>query len=228
MTGNEYRLPRLLVTGFGPFPGAPVNPTAALVERLQNGPGIPALAEAIHIETLPVSWNDLPDRLARIGTMFAPDIAIHFGLSSKARGFTIERRGLNRKSVSREDAHGNVDPAPTIDPDGPAEVAATLPVSRLLHTLESAGLPAVRSDDAGDYLCNMTLYISAGHRLESLRPSMAGFIHVPPCHPGGGSKRFSPFTEDMLFQGAGGIITECIRVWHESHSPDDPASHPNA
>ena len=38
--------PRILITGFGPFPGAPVNPTAAMIEALAADPA--ALDGAIY------------------------------------------------------------------------------------------------------------------------------------------------------------------------------------
>ena len=48
--------PRVLVTGFEPFPGAPVNPTEWLVGRLSGMPPAIAGMRAFRAEMLPVAY----------------------------------------------------------------------------------------------------------------------------------------------------------------------------
>lgn len=49
-----------------------------------------------------------------------------------------------------------------------------VPVQAMLSAIETQGLPVGLSSDAGDYLCNFTLY-----RLLAEVP-MTAFLHVPP------------------------------------------------
>ena len=51
--------PRLLVTGFGPFPGAPENPTERLVRRARGGAGGGVRRER-------VSCGGAQDRISRV------------------------------------------------------------------------------------------------------------------------------------------------------------------
>ena len=61
---GEKDLPRVLVTGFEPFPGAPVNPTQWLVERLRNEPPSLRGMAAFRAELLPVDYRAIGPRLS--------------------------------------------------------------------------------------------------------------------------------------------------------------------
>ncbi len=93
--------PRLLVTGFEPFPGAPLNPTEWLVGGLRApSTGSEGIA-AFRAEVLPVDYAQVGPRLSEIGKDFRPDIAIHFGLAKECRGFRLERIARNSFAGAR-------------------------------------------------------------------------------------------------------------------------------
>ena len=75
----------VLVTGFGPFPGVPVNATMLLLPALS----LPAtkLFPDVHfvLEVLPTEWSAGPRRLERLLAETTPDLALHFGVSSRAK-----------------------------------------------------------------------------------------------------------------------------------------------
>lgn len=172
------RPPRILVTGFGPFPGAPDNPTDWLVSRLvADPPGGEGIA-AFHAEVLEVEYDRVGPRLSQLGTAFAPDIAIHFGLAAEASGFRLERVARNSHAGARADNAGRLPPAARIC-EGPDTLPSTLPLEAIAEDLATAGLPVEWSDDAGGYLCNTVFVLSRFHACEGLVPAMAGFIHVP-------------------------------------------------
>jgi pyrrolidone-carboxylate peptidase len=54
-----------------------------------------------------------------------------------------------------------------------------LPAHEISRSLTAAGIANVVSDDAGDYVCNATLYRSLAAVAGT--PRRVGFIHVPPC-----------------------------------------------
>jgi hypothetical protein len=62
-------MPTILITGFGPFPGAPYNPTINLVERLTRLRR-PALAAFVHVPLVNRSARPLRPRMFR-NTRFA-------------------------------------------------------------------------------------------------------------------------------------------------------------
>ena len=170
--------PRILVTGFTPFPGAPVNPTEHLVAALKSDPaGLPAGAE-LRAETLPVEYARVPGVLDALGRDFSPDIAIHFGLSARATGFTLERLARNAIAARKPDNAG-VLPAPACIVEGAADLPSTLPLDAMAAGLAAAGLPVCWSDDAGGYLCNYLFYLSRSPDFPGFAPAISGFVHVP-------------------------------------------------
>ncbi|GIL03282.1 MAG: peptidase C15 [Alphaproteobacteria bacterium] len=201
---------RLLVTGFGPFPGAPVNPTARLAEVLRARPPEWALAGegAFRAEVLDVDYAAIGPRLSRIGAEFAPDIAIHFGLAAECRGFRLERVARNSHAGARPDINGAL-PAATAICAGPATLASRLPLGAIAAALEAAGLPVEWSDDAGGYLCNMTMTLSLARACEGFAPAVSGFVHVPLTREAGGTA----LAEADLLAGARIIIDSCLAHW---------------
>src|SRR4029077_19343260 len=142
----------ILVTGFGPFPGAPFNPTGHLIAglvRLRR----PALADVTIIpHVFQTSYaavdRDLPKLLAK----HKPDALLMFGLAPRAKALRIETRARNA-SGSFPDMSGRALPGQQIRVDGPSDLA--LPYARhLLAAARSVKAPVTLSRDAGRYLCN--------------------------------------------------------------------------
>lgn len=175
--------PRLLVTGFEPFPGAPVNPTQWLVARLQAEPPELGAADAFRAELLPVDYRVIGERLSAIGRDFAPDIVLHFGLARTAAGFRLERVARNRFEAARPDNYGH---SPEDGPicAAPPVLPSTLPLDAIHAALTDAGLPVEWSDDAGGYLCNMAMTLTLAGACDGISPRISGFVHVPPIGPG--------------------------------------------
>ena len=112
---------------------------------------------------------DVWDELAPLLEAHRPDAVVAFGLSTKVATFAIERTARNAFDPKRPDARGELPLGEQIEPGGPATQ-----VSALSQELAAAlRHPHLRSDDAGNYICNLTLHrlLANGHR--------ATFIHVP-------------------------------------------------
>jgi len=166
--------PRLLLCGFGPFPAAPRNPSTLAVEAVATSGWAPPGAE-IDTLSLPVSWADaVPLVLAAARARLSQGVLV-VGVSTSADAFRVETVGRNRASRSLPDHTGEVWHGSHIDPDGPGAVASTAPVGDILDSLVKAGVPARLSEDAGDYLCNFTLYSLI---VREAAPAV-GFLHVP-------------------------------------------------
>ena len=201
--------PRLLVTGFEPFPGAPVNPTEWLVGRLrEKPPRLPGVG-AFRAELLPVDYRTVGARLEEIGRDFAPDIAVHFGLAQTAAGFRLERIARNRFESPRPDNSGYC------PDDGPICAAtpilpSTLPLEDIHAALTNAGLPVEWSDDAGGYLCNVVFTLSAAHAFDGFSPRMTGFVHVSPTGRG------CALSRSQLARGAQIVMRTTVRAWSEA------------
>lgn len=211
MRGSNSRPPRILVTGFSVFPGAPVNPTEHLVAALRADPALLASHGEVRAEVLPVEYGRVPGLLEALGRDFAPDIAIHFGLSSKATGFTLERLARNAIAAAKPDNCG-VLPPPACIFDGGADLPSTLPLDEIAARLAGAGLPVDWSDDAGGYLCNYLFYLSRSPAFAGLSAPMAGFVHVPPLRE---AEPESPAAMPLadLVRGARLVVAACAASW---------------
>jgi pyroglutamyl-peptidase len=184
--------PRLLVTGFGPFPGAPDNPTERLVKALAEAPAEAFGAGAFHAAVLRTEYRRSWEELQRLSADFAPDIVVHFGLSDGIEAIHLECVGRNVVDTAKPDACGHTPLSAVLVDDGPETLASTFPADAILRSLQVADIPAALSDDAGDYVCNATLYRS----LHAAPPTRrVGFVHVPPEGKGG-------FTEARLAAAA--------------------------
>lgn len=216
------RRPRILVIGFGPFPGAPVNPTETLVEALRQVPPRGTTPDNFRAEVLAVEYASLPARLAALGADFAPDIAIHFGLSGKARGFTLERLARNRIGAGRADNAGAMPDSARIV-EGDDEFASSLPLDAIHAVLARTGLPVSWSDDAGDYVCNYLFYLSRGAVCPGFAPAMTGFVHMPPLREGEDAPG-NAMTLGDLVAGVLAIVETCEGAWHGTGPPGTGAA----
>lgn len=200
---------RVLVTGFEPFPGAPVNPTEWLVNRLQADPPAGAGISAFRAEILPVDYLRVGPRLSEIGREFSPDIAVHFGLAQECSGFRLERIARNSFAGARPDNDGAM-PEPGPICVGPGEIGSRLPLQALHARLAGMGLPVEWSDDAGGYLCNMVMTLSLAHACEGFAPAISGFVHVPLTGAD------APLDDARFEAGARAVIAECVSAFGPS------------
>jgi len=173
----------ILVTGFGPFPGAPFNPTGPLVQRLARLRR-PCLASAkIVPHIFPTSYAAVDRDLPKLIAWHKPDALLMFGLAPRARALRIETRGRNTVSLL-PDAGGIALRRLTIAAGGPAALAMPAPARRQLAAARAARVPAALSRDAGRYLCNYLCWRAAEAAGKPDGPRIAAFIHVPKVRRG--------------------------------------------
>ncbi|HZT27919.1 MAG TPA: pyroglutamyl-peptidase I [Pseudolabrys sp.] len=169
-------MPIILITGFGPFPGAPFNPTAPLIARLARlrRPALAAVQIVPHV--FATSYAAVDRDLLRLIARHRPDALLMFGLAPRARWLRIETRARNVLALT-PDAGGAKPRSRAIAFNEAAALAMPAPARRLLATLRGTGLPAVLSRDAGRYLCNYLCWQAAVAARRG--PKIAAFVHVP-------------------------------------------------
>lgn len=167
----------LLVTGFGPFPGAPNNPSATLVRGLAGAFARRLARLGVRLETriLDVVHATIAPDLARLEAELNPDAILHLGLAGRRRTVTVETRAANRNRLFSVDAARRLAGAMTLDPAGPPQRRASAPLAPLITALDRAA-PTRASIDAGAYVCNRTLWCSL-ERAPPGRPVV--FVHIP-------------------------------------------------
>jgi pyroglutamyl-peptidase len=170
-------MPTILVTGFGPFPGAPFNPTGPLVARLarMRRPGLADTAIIAHV--FPTSYAAVDHDLPRLIAKHKPLALLMFGLAPRAKTVRIETRARNAVALL-PDVSGTTR-ASKIAPGGPSALALRAPTIGLQSAARSARVPAARSHDAGGYLCNYLCWRGTEAAATPGGPRLAAFVHVP-------------------------------------------------
>ena len=140
---------RVLLTGFAPFPGVPINASMRLVPELAAAAKRRFPGTTVSAGLLPTEWVAAPRQMEVLLAEVKPDLLLHFGVSSRARGFEIELRGQNRCD-QQPDAIGGLPSSSAVHDGGPTIMRASLPVAYIVSRLRRRGIRAFASRDAGD------------------------------------------------------------------------------
>ena len=204
---------RVLITGFRAFPGAPHNPTPALVDRLMRLRR-PALAEVERIaHVFAVSYaavdQDLPALLAK----HQPDAVLMFGLAARTPYLRIESRARNAVTQIWPDAAQTRLHKRTIA--GTQDTRYFGPHTlRLLRAAKTSGIDARLSRDAGSYLCNYLSWRALEACERANGPALAAFIHVPLTAHDGRSLRgiAGRISIEGMVQAGEALLTEMVKA----------------
>ena len=202
---------RVLITGFGPFPGAPFNPTMALVPRLVGlrRPAFGDIERNGHI--FPVTYRAVDRELPELLERYRPHALLMFGLASRTPFIRIETRARNAVTTLWPDAdHTRVRKGSI---SGSADAMRFGPhTAKLLRAAVGTGIDARASRDAGSYLCN---YLS-WHAIEATcgddGPRLAAFIHVPLLAREGASPIAGRITLDELVDAGEAMLMEMVKL----------------
>jgi pyroglutamyl-peptidase len=167
---------RVIIAGFGPFPGAPSNPSGRLATALahRRRPAFADIEITSHVFTTAYAGvdRDLTKLLAQ-----NPDVLLIFGLAGRRRHICIETRARNARSILFPDARGYSPERSAIECGQPRSRAGNAPFHQLLNVVRRNKLPARLSRDAGAYLCNYAYWRALQH-VRGGRP-LVQFVHIP-------------------------------------------------
>ena len=169
---------KVLVTGFDPFGGEPVNASHEAVRRLPARIGALEIATA----TLPTSYGRSLAALEAAIARAKPELVLCVGQASERAALCVERIAVNIQDARIPDNDGAQPADRPVVAGGPAAYLATLPVRAAIAALRAESLPAELSMSAGTFVCNHVFYglmhlaATRGHAFR------AGFLHVP-CLP---------------------------------------------
>jgi pyroglutamyl-peptidase len=197
----------ILVTGFGPFPGAPYNPTTPLVRSLARLRRPRLLNVGVIPHVFPTSYEAVDRDLPRLIAKHRPDALLMFGLAPRAKSIRIEARARNTLS-SLPDVIGHLPGRHAIALGAPDAWPMPSPARQLLNAVRAAKVPAQLSSDAGSYLCNYLCWQAAEAARQPRGPRLAAFIHVPHIHrfprSAGAKRRLS--LEDLSRAGERALV----------------------
>lgn len=206
---------RALITGFGPFPGAPFNPTERLVRDLQRRrrPALANVERIAHVFTVAYSAvdHDLPQLLEQ----HQPDVLLMFGLAARTPHLRVEVRVRNAITTIWPDAAQTRIKHGKIEMGGPDALTFGAHTNRLLRAAQLTSTPSATSRDAGRYLCNYLCWRAIEAAQTSPRPPLAAFIHVPLVPRMGGARRLgmkANVSHAMLLDAGEAILLEMTKL----------------
>ncbi|WGF90068.1 pyroglutamyl-peptidase I family protein [Marinivivus vitaminiproducens] len=165
-----------LITGFEPFAGLAVNPSAELLPDLE---GMRLGDAVLRTACLPVSAAAMPARVAALLADHDPAFVLSLGLSPASPVVKVETSAINVLDFRVADNDGATPVDEPIDPGGPYGRRSTADAAAVVAAITAEGVPAAVSHHAGTHLCNMTLYTVLGALEASGRDARCLFVHLP-------------------------------------------------
>jgi pyroglutamyl-peptidase len=201
---------RILITGFGQFPGAPFNPTVPLVKRLARLRR-PALSDVtITTRIFDVSYATVDLELPQILATYRPHALLMFGLAARTPWLRIETRARNAITTIWPDQRGARVRKGSIAGTANAREFGPL-VFRLLRAARLTGIDARASRDAGSYLCNYLCWRAIEAADHQAGPRLAAFIHIPSLRRDGSARVPGGMTLEHLADAGEAILLELVK-----------------
>jgi pyroglutamyl-peptidase len=150
---------RVLVYGFGPYKQFKDNVTSRIVKKLRASRTLKKIVFPVKFDK-----KQFIDAVKK----HRPDVVLGLGQCSKGSWMRIERRAINKKRSYKKEK-------PRAIARGGAK---WLPANLRPEKSASAGRTKI-SYDAGDYVCNFSMYVVLDYLRRHRRETRFGFIHVP-------------------------------------------------
>jgi len=167
--------PTVLLTGFEPFGGEPLNPSAEIVARLD---GRTIERHRVVGRVLSCVFGRALEELHAALAATTPRLVLALGQAGGRRELSLERVALNVDDARIPDNAGAQPIDRAIVADAPVAYWSTLPIKAIVRALRDAGLPAAVSQTAGTFVCNH-LFFGLMHALARKPDVRGGFLHVP-------------------------------------------------
>lgn len=166
---------KILITGFDPFGGEPVNPALEAVKLMKDEI---AGAKIIKLE-IPTVFRKSVEKIHEMMKAEQPDVVLSIGQARGRFGVTPERVAINVDDARIKDNEGNQPVDTPIFTDGEAAYFSNLPVKAMVEAIKNKGLPSTLSNSAGTFVCNHVMYGVLYYIHKEFPNVRGGFIHVP-------------------------------------------------
>lgn len=167
---------RVLLTGFEPFDGFSINPSAVIAETLKG-----TIIGNIHVygKVLPLDYKHALDVLRDAIDSSNPTHIISCG-QSYSSDIRLERIAINAISTERADNYGYIPRSDVIIEDGPAGYFGTIDPHPIVSRLRDNGINAKISYHAGTFGCNWVYYNLLDWAANGVIKVQVLFVHLPP------------------------------------------------
>ena len=170
--------PCVLVTGFDPFGGQPVNPSWQAVQALH---GTHIAGHRVVGAQLPTVFGTALQVLRDLLRQHRPTLVLCTGQAGGRAAISLERVAINVDDARIPDNAGHQPVDSAVVPGAPAAYFTSLPIKAMLLALLREGVNAEVSQTAGTFVCNHVFY-GLMHELAgdpSWQATRGGLVHVP-------------------------------------------------
>lgn len=150
---------RVLVYGFEPYRQFQKNITQQIVGKLPASRTLKKVIFRVRFDK-----KQFTDAVKK----HRPDIVFGLGQCSRGRLLRIERRAVNKRRNHKKEKPRSILRA------GPKSIPITLRLEK-----SAIGERAKISYDAGDYVCNFSMYVILDYLRRHRQDARFGFVHVP-------------------------------------------------
>ena len=165
----------VLITGFDPFGGEPINPAWEAVKAMKDEIAGATITKLQIPTVVAKSIAKVHEKMQELH----PDIVISIGQAGGRYDITPERVAINLDDARIKDNEGNQPIDVPIYEDGAPAYFSDLPIKAMVQHIREAGLPASVSNTAGTFVCNHLMY-GVLYTLAKEYPGVrGGFMHVP-------------------------------------------------
>lgn len=196
----------VLLTGFEPFGGESINPSAEIARQLH---GTVLGGHRVTGALLPCVFGSAVVELRRQIRATKPGLVICLGQAGGRTDITPERVAINVDDARIPDNAGGQPVDRPVVRGGPAAYWSTLPIKAIVGVLRRHGIPASVSQTAGTFVCNHVFY-GLMHALQGQVKGRGGFIHVPYLPEQAKGKPSLPFP--TMIQGVSLAVETALRV----------------
>jgi pyroglutamyl-peptidase len=169
---------KLLITGFGPFPRVPRNPSERLARVVAGHPRWRRLGISVEALVMDTRYSAIDEQLLSKIVAFEPDAILMLGVAGRRKHVSIETRAMNRVSRLMPDASGRVAGSLAFRPGSRASLSSKAPHLRMIQAMRKRGVDARLSRDAGRYLCNAAYFAALGRNRKGSTATVS-FVHIP-------------------------------------------------
>jgi pyroglutamyl-peptidase len=166
--------PPTLLTGFGPFPGSPVNTSQLVVEAIEA-----RQHAGVVTAVLPTSYRRSEAQLGELVEAHRPATVVMLGLDDGAEHLRLEQVALNLDDSAAPDNDGDVRLRQRIVDGAPVGYWSSLDLPALASTARRLGEEVEFSHDAGGYVCNHVFFVAAHLGAVGSHQMDCGFVHLP-------------------------------------------------
>ena len=166
----------ILVTGFGPFGGEPVNPALEAIKLLD---GRQVGGYKIVTKELPVTRFASIEAMEKFIAETEPVLVLAVGQAGGRLEITPERVAINMDDFRIPDNGGFQPVDEAIVHGAPVAYWSSLPIKAMVAAMKQAGIPAAVSNSAGTFVCNHLFYGLMHCLAQHGNAIRGGFVHIP-------------------------------------------------